>query len=139
MIRTFLQTKGGLGELTLRPETDEEREQLATVCPPPPAGVPAGVLCSYDWNERGQLVLFTRPDPNYVAPAPTPPAKSDSAVIDPVPPRERLLDWKAADLITKGAELGLQDLAGQTKAAMVAKIIPAWAKRNEELAKGPPA
>jgi hypothetical protein len=141
VIRTFQETKGGLGEVTERFEMPEELSWYKKACPPPGAEwrhpqLP-GILVGYRWNEKDHLIHFSRPDPDY-RPEPLRPPE-DSSTIDPVPTLERLMDWKIADLITKAAELNVAYQAGMSKAKLCPLLAAAWAKRNEELRKPPAA
>ncbi len=133
MIRSLQENKGGLGTWTRRPETDEERAELQSIFPK--HGLPAGVVQSFGWNEHGHLVITTQQDPNYVEPAVATPESSNNDRIEPVPSPGKLADWKIDDLVTKAAELGVAFRPGEKKAELIARLIPAWTKRNEELRK----
>jgi hypothetical protein len=138
VIRSLQETKGGLGRLTLRPESNEEIAELARVCP---REVPKGVRCRHQW-EGDHLHLISEIDPDYVPEPETTTPRTDSNLIIPPPSIEKLVDWSKADLLTKAAELGLEvdkDFkADEVKASLAPKIRNAWIAHNKKLDAAPP-
>lgn len=124
MIRSLEQTGIGLGRLTLIPESDEERAELETVRP---SNLPAGVRVRHEWNDNGALVLIAELDPEFKKPVEE---KEGPPGFKPLPSREKLGTWSIDDLVTRAAELGVKHVAGETKAALIAKLVPAWGKSN---------
>lgn len=128
LIRQLKEEANGLGVLALIPETDEERSELERVCP---RTLPAGIIHRYEWSPQGACQLIAELDPNYKPEPVTPPPASPRFL--PVPTKAKLQEWPAADLQTRLAELDLDPIAGETKAAMSLRIIDAWTKRNAEI------